>query len=196
MLAYLLSDRGLLNSIRTETDPTVSDNNVDLERLMNHCPRLESVFYETLRLTGASSSVRRVIAPTEIGGKVLRSGHRVIIPYRQLHLNKDVYGMDVNEFDPDRFLKNRNLNHHPSYRPFGGGANYCPGRFIARQEVNVFVALLLSRFEIDILPEKGRRDGERTAARLPVMDHGKPCLGVLRPKRGEDIILSVRERTV
>ena len=166
---------------------------------MDHCPKLEALFFEVLRISTASASVRNVISPTKIGGKTLRPGHRLLIPYRQLHYNEEVFGKDMDDFNGERFLRNRDLTHHPSFRPFGGGATYCPGRFIARQEVNIFIALVLQRFDIG-LAEKVERNGSGENGRLqqgfPKSEDSTPCLGIMAPVQGDDVIVNVMPRTV
>ena len=76
-----------------------------------------------------------------IGGKLLKPGYRVMSPFRQLHFNEEIFGREVESCDPDRFLLKGSLACDASFRSFGGGSTLCPGRFIARQEVFVFVAL-------------------------------------------------------
>lgn len=46
---------------------------------MEHCPRLEALFNEVLRVVLASALMREVIGPTIIGGKVLRPGMKLIV---------------------------------------------------------------------------------------------------------------------
>lgn len=38
--------------------------------------------------------------------------------------------------------------------PFGSGASKCPGRFFAVNEIKLFVILLLSYFDVEIVEEK------------------------------------------
>lgn len=161
---------------------------------MSQCPRLEAVFYEVLRLTAASTTMRKVIAPTEIGGKILRPGYRVLVPYRQLNLNEDVFGPYPNHFDPERFHVNKDLTHHPSFKPFGGGANYCPGRFIARQEVLTFIALVLYRFDIESMEQPHCDQKATSVDYLPKVSVSRPNLGIMGPADGEDVIISVKQR--
>lgn len=127
---------------------------------------------------------------------MLPQGYRVLAPYRQLHYNEDVFGKNAGEFDPERFLVNKDLIHHPSFRPFGGGANYCPGRFIARQEVCVFIALVLDRFDIERLVERPGTTHKGTPMdRLPKLSMWRPCIGVMGPADGEDVMVRVKQRT-
>lgn len=123
-------------------------------------------------------------APTFIGGKELPTGSRVVVPFRQLHFDGSVYGPDVNSFVPERFIRSKTLDHSPSYLPFGGGISYCPGRFLARDEFSVFVALVLSRFDVEVVGDK----------KVLELDTMKPSTGLLSPKPGEDVLLRLAPR--
>ena len=194
VLAHLLHDAKLLDTIRAETAQTICNDKVNLDQLMNCCPRLEALFFEVMRLTASLTTMRKILSPTEIGGKILPQGYRVLVPYRQLHFNEDAFGENVDEFDPERFLVNKNLTHNPAFRPFGGGANLCPGRFIARQEVVVFIALILHRFDIERVERSDLTQKGTPTHRLPNLSMSRPCLGIMGPADGEDVIIDVKQR--
>lgn len=92
MLAYLFFDRALLTSVKREIEATFQGGRMDPKLLLEGCPLLESMFYEVLRLVNGALSVRKVVAATEIGGKILQPGNKLLIPFRQLHYNKQVRG--------------------------------------------------------------------------------------------------------
>ena len=194
ILARLLHDRDLLHTIRSEVTPAVQMGTGDLESRLELCPRLEALSNEVIRLTLSSSSVRNVVAPTEIGGKILRPGRKILMPLRQLHFNRDAYGDTVNQFDPERFLKNKSLAQSSNFRPFGGGTTYCPGRFLGRREVITFVALFLCRFEVDLAEPDDRPNlrGKRLSGEFPRVEEAKPCLGIMGPVKDDDVYVSVR----
>jgi len=132
-------------------------------------------------------SVRNVLEPLTVGGKYLRAGTKVLVPYRQLHFDDKVFGGNAAVFDPERFLASKDLSKNSSFRPFGGGTTYCPGRFIAKREVLTFVALVLERFDVGLAArEKGQK------APFPQIEDGKPCLGIMGPRDGWDTLLSVK----
>jgi cytochrome P450 len=109
------------------------------------------------------------------------------VPYRQLHLAPDVWGRNTYDFDPERFLIDKSLVHHPSYRPFGGGNTLCPGRYVARRTVFAVVALLFGRFEVSL-------DKQNGVQKFPKIDDTKPGLGALAPVPGDDVILVINPR--
>ncbi|KAK8131988.1 cytochrome P450 oxidoreductase [Apiospora kogelbergensis] len=187
ILSHLLHDPALLSTLAEETSSAIAaDGNVDMRCLLDDCPRINAVYDEVLRLTNSSSSIRHVTADAVIGGCTLRRGNNVLIPYRQLHFNEAVFGPTAGSFDPERFLKDKSLARSPSYRPFGGGSTYCPGRFIARQEVVAFVAVVLNRYDIKLATGAGTK--------FPALEELKPCLGVMGPVDGEDIMVQVGQK--
>lgn len=84
---------------------------------------------------------RKVLTQTQIGDKLLQSGTNILMPSRQLHMNSDVWGQDYKRFDAERFVRDKSLIRHSSYRPFGGGLSYWPGRVMAKEQVYAFVAV-------------------------------------------------------
>ena len=134
ILGCIVFDKALLAAVESEANLCFRDDKVDIQHL-RHSPTLESVYNETLRLVNGAISARKVIAPTEIGGKTLSKGNSIPMSHRQFHFIKDVFGDDVEAFNPDRILNNKELLHNSSFRPYGGGSTYCPGRFLADQEI-------------------------------------------------------------
>ena len=190
-MAYILVDPNLHASIRAETSPAIrqdsdTTNIVDLSYLTSQCPRLEAVFNEALRLNAASISLRYVTEPTIINNKLLRAGSKVIMPYRPLHSDPEIFGPNPDKFDPDRFLKNPALAHNFSFRPWGGGSVLCPGRFLARRAVCAFVTMALHEFDISVV------EGQR----FPRRDEITPNLGLMAPARKDDLMIRVERRGI
>ncbi|PSR82482.1 cytochrome P450 [Coniella lustricola] len=103
-----------------------------------------------------------------------------------MHFNPVVYGPDADTFNPMRFANNSKLQRSTSWRPFGGGNIHCPGRFIARREVYMFVAIVLFRFDVKLAPAPG--GGKQ---RFPCLDTSIPLGGIFAPLPGDDVILDV-----
>lgn len=154
--------------------------------LLHRCPLLTSLYEEILRLANAPIGTRVVVAECNLGGKLLRPGHKLLMPYRQMHCNPQVFGANAAQFDAERFLRNEGLVRNTSYRPFGGAATHCPGRFLARRDVYMFVALLLRRFDLSLYGKDGK------TPRFPRMDETIPSGGMMGPAAGDDVIVRVR----
>ncbi|GME49713.1 cytochrome P450 [Neofusicoccum parvum] len=187
LLNYLLFDQDLLSAIREETRPAFVNGSVDVWYLIKNCPLLEATWFEMLRVVNGALSVRKVTAPIVVGGKLLQPGNTVAIPFRQLHFNEHVWGDDRHEFNPHRFLKDQKLRSHPAYRPFGGGASFCPGRYLAMAEACGFVAMFLHRFDV-VLSDTG--NGVRQ--RFPLQDDTKPSTGISGVLDNMDVLMDVR----
>ena len=185
-IAHLLYDSDLMKSIRLEILATMSNGKLNTKALLDECPRFNSLLDEILRLYSNSSSVRFILEDTIIGGKTFRKGNRIMMPYRQLHENDQVYGDDVSKFVPDRFIKDKTLRRSPCFRPFGGGSTWCPGRFVARKEVIAFVASILYQFEISLVKTP---DGLNQV--FPRVESAKPSFGMMGVVSGDDLKVKV-----
>jgi len=130
VLAFMLYDQKLFETISKEVSQSFHDGKPDIEYLLKECPHLESVYMELLRIANMPAGARTVESKVEIGGKELQPGNNLLMPFRQLHTDEDVFGPNAREFDASRFLKNKNLSRSPNFRPFGGATTYCPGRFL------------------------------------------------------------------
>ena len=166
-----------------EIKPAIHPDNgvIDMQYLMDKCPHLEAVFNEVLRLNAASTSIRNVIHPTIVNGKLFRAGSKVLMPYRPMHFDEKAFGPRTDQFDPGRFLQNPSLGKSSSFRPWGGGSTFCPGRFLARREICAFVAMTLHRFDLKVVPGQ----------RFPRRDEVTPNLGIMEPLKGDDLLCTV-----
>lgn len=190
LLSFILHNEGLAGLIREETEKAWKDSGeLDVKYLANECPNLEAAFNETLRLMNAANAARSVTHEVEIGGKLLQPGSIVLIPFRLLHSNEKVWGETVDSFDHTRFLKKKSLARHPSFRPFGGGSTYCPGKVLAKQELFGIVAILMHQFNLDL----AQLDGKMKQP-FPRMNVNKPSVGFNGPVKGDDVFLDLSVR--
>ncbi|KAK2606343.1 hypothetical protein QQS21_003274 [Conoideocrella luteorostrata] len=186
-LGHILADSDLLAAIRAEIAGVAGDAEPSIQHLTQRCPLLDSTLREVLRVYTSSASMRLVLADTAINGKVLLRGHKVMIPYRQLHENPAVWGPDADSFDPRRFMENRALLREASYRPFGGGATLCAGRFVAMAEVVSFIGTALYRYDLAL---------SRPQPAFPKADTMKPTFGMMAPREGEDLTVLISRRII
>jgi cytochrome P450 len=189
MLVYILDDEAMFTDAQAEAKRCAAISN-DPSSIVNHLeksPVMLSVWHEALRFCTSAITIRDVARETQIGNKTLKAGARVIIPYKQMLRDPDAFGHDAEVFRPARFLENKDLVKSPSFRPFGGGTTYCPGRFLAKKEVLLFVALVLARFDV----RKRDRQGV-----IPRLEEKRPCLGVLSARDGDDLLISVTPGSV
>jgi cytochrome P450 len=186
MLNFILHEPDLYQILCEEIQAVFIDGaeTPDHPTLLEKCPRLNAAWDETIRMSAFSASVRHVLEDTVIGGKLLRKGSRLMIPYRQLHFDQSVFGSNIDQFQSDRFLKDKTLKRGGSWRPFGGGTTQCPGRYAAKLVVLSFIAMLFKRFHVEI-------DGSQ---KEPEPQLGKPVLGIVASKG--DLRVRVTPRTI
>jgi hypothetical protein len=186
MIAYIVRSPELHKQICAEIGPhlATSDSSTELVSKLQSTLWLMATFYETLRITVSSTSVRRVQETCVVANKTLEKHAQVIVPYRQMLMDDQVFGSDADTFNPVRFIENPALVRHQSYRPFGGGVTYCPGRHIAMKEVITVVSLFLGRFRVTL---------QEPESPFPVMEEDKPCVGVMPPLHNADIKVHVEE---
>ncbi|CBF82894.1 protein CYP659A1 [Aspergillus nidulans FGSC A4] len=188
LVAHILHDAALVNAITAEVRPAIE---IDHHYLSEQCPKLDSLFSEVLRLTLTAPMARDVSETTTVGGRRLREGNRVLVLYRQLHLDRATWGPTPQTLQPDRFLIDSGLKSSIAYRPWGAGKHICPGRFLARSAVFTFVAYLLAGFEVR-LRETGT--GKSTRSAFPMADMSRPSPGIANIADGEDVLISVIRR--
>lgn len=199
IFAHLLYNREVLELVLAEITAGISNGVLNMPYLTEQCPWLEAVYHEVLRLKAGSSLMRDVLEDTVIGGQVLKKGNKVMVQYRQLHFDEGAWGSDFADFNPARFVENKALSRSPSFKPFGGGQNLCPGRFLARHVIFAFVALILWRYDIRLGNgiDREKQDEKATSfPRFPRADESKPGLGMLPPIMGDEVIIRLSPRKV
>jgi cytochrome P450 len=157
LLRRIFSHKDLLARLRVEVAPAFTTGNSittleQVQHLLTRCPLLRAFYDETLRLHTSSSSNRLVEEETSVGGCTLKVGHAIICPsYAQHHL-PDYFGIDLDKFDPERFIQPVLAKGTPAdpkmIRAFGGGVSLCPGRFFASNEVLSYAASVVWRFDV------------------------------------------------
>lgn len=186
LCAYILHDAELMNALRAETASCVerASSLSDLHTNLTRCELFNSTYHEVLRLVDSPISLRTLSKPAVSAmGESLPAGATLMMMHRQLMTDVDTWGQDAAEFDPRRFMDNQGLLTSKSYTPFGGGSMLCPGRFMARGEIMVFVALLIHRYDVEAhgpFPELDTKSGAG--------------VGILGPKEGSDTVILVSRK--
>lgn len=159
VLNYVYSDSKLLQELRAEIAMSLSTttdeqtgtqtHHIEVKRLQERCELLVSTYHEVLRLQTDNVSSRWVVKDTMINDQyLLRKNSVVQIPGAVIHQDPEIWGPDVKDFNPRRFLKGAPKRHAGAFRVFGGGATFCPGRHFAAAELVSFVAMFIMRFDL------------------------------------------------
>jgi cytochrome P450 len=138
-------------------------NPSQLSLLRENQSLVASAVEEMLRYDGPIQlNNRRLVAPTEIGGRKFGEGTLITIGIGAANRDPGQFAQ------PDRFDVARKPNRHVA---FGHGDHVCVGMNVARMEGRIAFARLLERFsriEPDGAPERDRRIRFRGFRRLPV----------------------------
>ncbi|KAI2769288.1 cytochrome P450 [Daldinia loculata] len=192
-LLLLHSHPGLLSEIRGEidacTETTIENGStvktLNITTLKKGCPLLSSSYQEVLRYRSMGISIREVMEDTYLDQWLLKKGAMLQIPSIVIHQDANLWGSDVMEFNPRRFLpeEKHNRPRDVCFRAFGGGKTLCPGRHFATNEILTFVAAFIVR--LDMKPIEGDW-------KLPTTANTNVAAGIMGPD--EDIQVEIRTR--
>ena len=200
MLFLVYSHPGLLDELRNEVDALVTSNpsdkglvrSLDITTLKQNCPLLTSTFQEVLRYRSMGTSVRQVMEDTFLDGNwLLKKDCMIQMPSRVIHKDNSIWGSDVDEFNPRRFMKDEpwktDSGRRPNaaaFRAFGGGTTLCPGRHFATNEILAVVAMFIMRY--DIAPTAGQWS-------MPTTKNTNVAAVVMEPDADVEVKLSARK---
>lgn len=205
IVLHVFADPDLLVRVRDELQGITSRGEEDgseistlaIDDLCKKCPLLVAVYRECLRLNSDNNSIRVVKETTILADRwYLAQGSIVQIAGGVIHADPSIWGSNVNEFDPSRFLrgsrgvdgterrKEQRQFHPAAFRAFGGGKTLCPGRHFAMAEILSLVALIVLQFDMGA-PGGGRISvPAKNDAVLPVhiLEPVEPVEVVMRPR--------------
>ncbi|KAI1243414.1 hypothetical protein IHE44_0001019 [Lamprotornis superbus] len=189
---YLLRHPEALAAVRDEIDHLLQSTgqkrgptyNIHLTReQLDNLVYLESALNESLRMCSSSMNIRisqedfvlKLEGNQEV---VLRRGDWIALYPQILHMDPEVYE-DPKEYKFDRYIENgkKKTTFYKAGRklkyflmPFGSGISMCPGRFLAMNEMKMFLFILLSHFDVELAENKAVR-----------LDNSRMGLGILLP---------------
>ncbi|KAF4775274.1 hypothetical protein HER10_EVM0008585 [Colletotrichum scovillei] len=201
----VVKDRSLFQAVRQEVDsvsiidPKTGKPTFDVGELVT-LPLLQSIYVETLRMHVSINITREVMEPMELDGYHLSKGSLVQAPTQIGHREESVWGVEghpASEFWAERHIKYVEKEDEdgklqrvkefavagrPSdFFPYGGGVSMCPGRFFAKQEIMLAVAMIASRFDIEF-EDWVNFDGSHSE-RPPMNDRAYVGAGAVPPDR-------------
>lgn len=192
-LYHVFSQPSLLQKARRAITSHVQVSADGLARKLNiaavatHCPLIDSIVQETLRVHSANTAPRYVLEDTVLNDKYLmKQGSAILTPSGELHKASSFWGSTAEDFDARRFCsKNASENKKPGsvFRPWGGGTFLCPGRFLAKNEIIILLVIMVLKYDMETL------DGKPWS---PPAYQWNLTASILAPKR--DVRVNVRER--
>jgi len=204
LLGIIYTFPGLLDEVRQELERSDlvridgPSRIISISGLKTHCPLLVSLFRECIRIYASNTSARQVLKDTLVADKyLLKRGCMVQIAGDAIHRDHRIWGADVGEINPYRFVHSLNGTftgvssdekgktiHPAAYRGFGGGSSLCPGRHFAQTEIVGFAAMVAMGW--NLLPIEGDQ------LVLPLKKEPLIPLGVFKPDGGMSGLLRRR----
>lgn len=182
-----------------ESKPDFFRDNSTLSQSLDSLEVLSSAVKETMRLTTSSFGLRVAtsdctvnLTPTPTHPApvlTLKKGDKVMLA-PLFHRDPELFAQP-NDFRGDRFVGAKDAQFVKDGKvvrtpvvPFGGGVSMCPGRFLAMNEVRLFVALVVRHWEIQW--------PSNTA--IPPINQQRAGLGSLPPMHDVQVSLRPRRR--
>lgn len=152
---YLISQHTAVEeALYREIKDAFGDEDLDFHHL-GKLPYTKQVLEETLRLYPPGWLLTRTsLADDQLGAYFVPKGSDIYISPYLVHRNP-AYWADPENFDPERFNPEQTQNRPRfAYFPFGGGPRQCIGDYFAMVEMQFHLAMVMSRFRLEMLPGK------------------------------------------
>lgn len=109
------------------------------------------VINESLRLYPPASVLPRMaFEDFKLGDLHIPKGLSIWVPVLAIHHSEEIWGKDVNEFNPERFASKSFAGPARNFLPFAAGPRNCVGQSFALMEAKIILAMLISKFSFDI----------------------------------------------
>lgn len=152
MSYYMAKDLHWQDRLRKEAQSFQLDEDIQVKDLR----QLENIglfMKETLRRQPPlTTSVRKLERDMEIEGHHIPKNTIVNVIYELTHHDERNWESNPQDFDPDRFGKERNEQSKCpfAYAPFGAGKHHCIGYAFAEMQIKLVITMLLQDYELSV----------------------------------------------
>ncbi|KAK4263954.1 hypothetical protein QN277_029302 [Acacia crassicarpa] len=94
--------------------------------------------------------MRQTYKKVMVGSLKVPAKTQLFLALTAIHHDKEIWGEDCNEFNPDRFSEPR--KHIAAFFPFGLGPRTCVGQNLAMIEAKIFLAMIIRDCSFSISP--------------------------------------------
>ncbi|GMR46086.1 hypothetical protein PMAYCL1PPCAC_16281 [Pristionchus mayeri] len=139
----------VMKRCQEEIDEVCTDSSISYEDCQN-LRYLDAVCRETLRFfpLAARAVARTCMKDTTVGGYEIDKDTIVMADTFAVHFNKDLWGEDVDEFKPERWLESDRRVAAINFLTFGAGPRLCVGMRLATLEEKIALAHMLRKFDV------------------------------------------------
>ncbi|CAK9209033.1 unnamed protein product [Sphagnum troendelagicum] len=123
--------------------------------MLNKLKTLTMILNETLRLfPPISDQNKEATMDMKLGDLHIPKGLNLYFPRLAIHHDSELWGADVHEFKPERFVDGiAKASKNPfAFMPFSFGPQFCVGQGFALQEAKLVLVLVLQRFHFHLSP--------------------------------------------
>ncbi|KAI3813489.1 hypothetical protein L1987_18214 [Smallanthus sonchifolius] len=148
-IMLLASNPSWQDKVRAEVREVCNGGSPSVEDL-SKLSVLNMVIKESLRLYPPATVLPRMaFEDIKLGDLHIPKGLSIWIPVLAIHHSKDIWGKDVNEFNPNRFAA-QSFNQRRHFMPFAAGPRNCVGQSFALMEAKIILSMLLCKFNFTI----------------------------------------------
>jgi cytochrome P450 len=155
MLALLALHRNCQQRLLEELSAVMALGSIPDVAALRGCAYLNAVIHEGLRLHPVVAAVPRYCCDSDVlpsSRAVIPAGTVVLASILAVHRTEQVYGVDVDEFRPERWLDvgvRARVELHNAFLPFGLGKRNCIGKDFAWSEMTILIAAIVRNFSFD-----------------------------------------------
>ncbi|MQM04667.1 hypothetical protein Taro_037473 [Colocasia esculenta] len=139
---------------REEVLQVFGSNPPDVHNL-SHLKIVTMLLNEVQRLYPPVGSLyRHVRQRVKLGGITIPRGVDVVAPVIYIHHDREIWGEDADEFNPERFSQgiSKAGKEHNAFFPFGWGPRGCLGQHFAMMEAKIALTMILQHFSSELSP--------------------------------------------
>ncbi|KAK6488520.1 24-hydroxycholesterol 7-alpha-hydroxylase isoform X1 [Huso huso] len=155
-LGFIISQPSVYRTVMEEIASSFGEKDktksVLSESELQQLPYIQWCVLEAIRLRSPGTITRKVVRPIKIQNYIIPPGDMLMLSPFWAHRDPR-YFPEPEKFMPERWKK-ANLEKNvflEGFVAFGGGRYQCPGRWYALMEIQMFIGLILYKYELTLL---------------------------------------------